>query len=199
MGKKRKLYRCFKSALELADKYYNTSLGRQISNEIVETIGLKLVDPIFTKCYEGAIILRNKVENQTDGPSKVKSQKEVVEHLEKHFELNPKNPRIRTYLAQSLGTLSWYFLFIKDFESAELSARRGLFLDSQENWIVTNIASSLLFQGRYKEAEKIYLQFKEKAFDEKKSWSEVFLADLEELESSGITHPDVEKIRIILR
>ncbi|MEM6764953.1 MAG: hypothetical protein AAF655_08510 [Bacteroidota bacterium] len=37
-----------------------------------------------------------------------------------------------------------------------------------------------------------------KAYDEERSWIEVFLSDLDELAAAGITHPDVEKIRALL-
>ena len=37
------------------------------------------------------------------------------------------------------------------------------------------------------------------AYDEDKSWKEVFLSDLKELEEAGVTHKDVKRARKLLR
>ena len=55
-----------------------------------------------------------------------------------------------------------------------------------------------LFQGKYAEAEKIYITLKDKPYN-KATYRETFLADLNELEKAGITHPDIAKIRALLK
>jgi hypothetical protein len=68
--------------------------------------------------------------------------------------------------------------------------------DSQE-WINTNLALVLLYQGKYEEAKIIYLQLKDKPYGDA-TYGTTFLEDLEVLEKEGITHPDVAKIRKLL-
>jgi tetratricopeptide (TPR) repeat protein len=108
-------------------------------------------------------------------------------------------------LAQKYGGLSWYLLFDHRPKQAEEAAREGLRLGEayppkETLWINTNLALALLYQGNYDEAVVIYKRFRGKRFpdDDKRTWNEVFLADLDELEAAGITHPDVEKIRKLL-
>lgn len=118
---------------------------------------------------------------------------------EEAYKLHPNNLRIKRFLSQNYGSLSWYCLFDKDFKGAETAARRGLELDQTEIWIITNLANASLLQGRYAEAENIYKQFKGQSYDEERSWSQVFLEDLDALAAAGVTHPDVKKARAFLQ
>ena len=61
-----------------------------------------------------------------------------------------------------LGRHSFHALLVKEFSEAELLAREGIAADDSQQWIYTNLAASLLFQGRFSEAEKIYTQWKDK-------------------------------------
>ena len=110
-------------------------------------------------------------------------------------------------LGSSYGSLSWYQLFEKQFANAEQSAQEALDpktfkkndgYDSAMVWVNTNLALALLYQGKYAEAEKIYLALKNQPYN-KSTYKEAFLADLDELGKAGITHKDVEKIRILLK
>ena len=83
---------------------------------------------------------------------------------------------------------------------AESSARRALELDSSEKWIFTNLASALVFQGKFEEkAIEIYKNFKGQAYNEERSWTRVFLEDIDTLEAAGVTHPDFEKVKAFLK
>lgn len=106
----------------------------------------------------------------------------------------------KDWTAEQYGSLAWYHLFNRQFTEAETAARRGIALGGEATeWIHTNLALSLLYQGKYKEAEAVYLQFKGQMYDEEQSWVAIFLKDLDELETAGITHPDVAKIRKLLK
>lgn len=61
-----------------------------------------------------------------------------------------------------LGRHSFHALLVKEFSEAELLAREGIAADDSQQWIYTNLAASLLFQGRFSEAEKIYTQWKDR-------------------------------------
>ena len=112
---------------------------------------------------------------------------------------HPDNQAILSYLSFAYGNLAWYQLFAKDFAAAEKSARKGLETAPSQQWINTNLALSLLFQGKYKKAEAVYVQFKDKPYDETMDFKAVFLKDLADLEAAGITHPDVERVRRLLQ
>ena len=70
--------------------------------------------------------------------------------------------------------------------------------DKKVEWVNTNLALSLLLQGKYTEAEKIYLPLKDKPYSDA-TYKKAFLADLDEMEKNGITHTDFEKIRALLK
>jgi tetratricopeptide (TPR) repeat protein len=86
-------------------------------------------------------------------------------------------------------------MFNKEFSKAEQYAREGLEVDSTQTSIYTKLASSLLLQGKYKEAEKIYKKYKSEL-------KESFLSDFEQFEAEGIIPPeyksDVEMIKELL-
>lgn len=106
----------------------------------------------------------------------------------------------KDWTAEQYGSLAWYHLFNRQFTEAETAARRGIALGGEAaEWIHTNLALSLLYQGKYEEAEAVYLEFKGQMYDEEQSWGAIFLKDLDELEAAGITHPDVAKIRKLLK
>jgi hypothetical protein len=56
----------------------------------------------------------------------------------------------------------------------------------------------LLFQGKYLEAEKMYISLKDKPY-KNATYKDTFLANFNELEKAGVTHPDIAKIKTILK
>jgi tetratricopeptide (TPR) repeat protein len=99
--------------------------------------------------------------------------------------------------ALEYDTLSWYLLFTRNFPAAEAAARRSLALDPSQDSI--NLAHALLLQGKYYEAKKLYLAFTPEEHNDEKFNQSVLLDDLDVLETAGITHPDVAKVRILLK
>ena len=94
-----------------------------------------------------------------------------------------------------VGDQSFYAIFAEQYAEAEQLAREGLAVDSTQHFIYTNLAASLLFQGKYEEAEKIYRQFK----SELKGG---FLDDFEKYAEAGVIpkerEADVERIKKML-
>ena len=125
-------------------------------------------------------------------------QQQIVSVFAEAAADHPENQAILSYLSFAYGNLAWYKLFAKDFTAAEQSARRGLETAPSQQWINTNLALSLLYQGKYEEAEAVYVRFKDQPFNEEMDFRTAFLQDLEDLEAAGITHPDVEKVRALL-
>ena len=148
--------------------------------------------------------LQTQIAKTENNAEKIKLQEQIVEQY-RSLVANG-NPKLANELGGSLSTLAWYQLFEKQFSAAEISAKEALnptrYSKTDDyyanvEWANTNLALALLFQGKYSEAEKIYENFKDKPLNNA-AFREVFLADLDELENAGITHPDVAKIRKLL-
>ena len=103
-------------------------------------------------------------------------------------------------LGRTYGNLSRLYIYANRFEKAEKVARQGLEIDPSLSYIQSYIAIALLNQDKFSEARKIYSQFKDQVYDERtnKSWNDLFLEDLQELEKAGITHQDIVRIKRIL-
>ena len=91
---------------------------------------------------------------------------------------------------------SFYSIFEKLYAEAEAYSKEALEVDSTNHIAYSNLAAALLFQGKYQEAEKIYLQYKPEQ-------KEGFLSDFEEFSKAGVIpksrEEDVEKIKKILK
>ena len=139
------------------------------------------------------------IEQESDPNKRVTQQELVVGSLEFVRKRSPTDSILVSRLANAYGNLAWYHLFNKQFAEAEHAAAAGLEIDPSQEWIHTNLALGLLFQGKWEEAIKIYSTFKREAYDNQRTWVEVFLQDLDALEEAGIQHPDVAKVRAFLK
>ena len=124
------------------------------------------------------------------------SEEMYLSALEVYQRLTAVNPQVyEPYLVRACNNLSFLFLAQGNFEEAERYAREGSKYDSTYHTIYTNLAASLLLQGRYAGAEEIYLRYKEEL-------KEDFLSDFEDFYRRGIIPPeredDVERIKKLL-
>ena len=124
------------------------------------------------------------------------SEEMYLSALEVYQRLTAVNPQVyELYLVRACNNLSFLFLAQGNFEEAERYAREGSKYDFTHHAIYTNLAASLLLQGRYAEAEEIYLRYKEEL-------KEDFLSDFEDFYRRGIIPPeredDVERIKKLL-
>ncbi|MEM8898095.1 MAG: tetratricopeptide repeat protein [Bacteroidota bacterium] len=126
--------------------------------------------------------------------------KKVVSHRQKVAEAHPENADVVSGLALAYYNLSWYALFAGDYLESEQSARKALELSPESTGVISNLATALLFQGKYQEANSLFREWKDKAWvdDRYDTYGEAFLSDLAELEQAGITHPDVVRVRELL-
>ena len=113
--------------------------------------------------------------------------------LKKKYKEAPND--LKTDYAGALGSQSFYAIFMKRYAESEQLAREGLAIDSTQHWIASNLAASLLFHGKYAEAEKIYNQYKSEL-------KESFLDDFKQFAEAGVIpkeyEADVEKIKQML-
>ena len=123
---------------------------------------------------------------------------DAVEILEKAVSINPNN-------ASAFGNLSHYYFFTRDFKKSEEAAINGLLINSTQTWIKANLATALLLQGKYREAERMFLALKDEAcFDNStRTCAQAWLQDFSEFEKAGVIpenqKENVEKIRRLLR
>lgn len=156
------------------------------------------VNQPFEQAKKQAGPFKEQIASLNNEADKVKPQEQIVQLLTNALQNHPDNRAIRTHLAGAYGNLAWYRLFTRDFPAAEEAARQGLSTDSAQTWINANLALSLLFQGKYGEAEALYKKFKDEPVNDSLDFKTAFMKDLETLEAAGITHPDVKKVRRIL-
>jgi tetratricopeptide (TPR) repeat protein len=104
-------------------------------------------------------------------------------------------------LSAAQGSLAWYEIFIHDYAGSLASSDEAIRLDPKNLGAQTNRAHALLFLGRTKDAEAIYLGHRgEKVFansDEK--WEAAILTDFDDMEKAGITNPEFARIRALLK
>jgi tetratricopeptide (TPR) repeat protein len=124
---------------------------------------------------------------------------EALEIYKRLIKDSPANLKLVQLLASCYGRRSWYLLFASKFKEAEQSARTGLEVAPTNIWIKAKLAHSLILQGKYEEALKVYQELKTLKKEEGKSYSEICLKDLDALEKAGVTHKDVTKIRDFLK
>ncbi|MEO1213529.1 MAG: tetratricopeptide repeat protein [Bacteroidota bacterium] len=107
---------------------------------------------------------------------------------------------IANEIVKTYANFSHDCIMLKRFEEAEKHARKACSLDEKNQLAISNLASSLLFQGKYKQAKKIYLQWKDEEYEEDdyEFMKELFLEDLNSFEKAGIIHPDTQKIKELL-
>jgi len=74
-------------------------------------------------------------------------------------------------------------------------------LDPKDLVAQTNRAHALLFLGRTKEAEAIYLGHRgENVFtNSEEKWEQAILGDFDDLEKAGLTNPEIARIRALLK
>lgn len=163
---------------ELSSKYCKEFIKEEIFKELYLTNLSFLVvyynnEKDYTKVYsynaELLPLLKDLYEKDTDNCKKV------------YFE----NLNCQSFLAILLGK----------FKEGEQCSLEAIKVDSTKHIAYTNLAAALLFQGRFEEAEKLYLEYKDE-------FKNTFIDDFAEFERLGVIpeerKADVERIKAIL-
>ncbi|WP_114940962.1 thioredoxin domain-containing protein [Mucilaginibacter endophyticus] len=151
--------------------------------------------------YTFRIVQLNNALNNSDPDNyfgKVERLKQSISLVEKNMQdstaadFYPKNK-----LSSLYGDLAWNQLFIKDFGSTIASAKKGIELAKENDWIYTNLALGYLLSGDVTNAKTLYIDLKNKNYaNGQKSFKEAFLKDFEDLEQEGIIIPtDADQYR----
>jgi tetratricopeptide (TPR) repeat protein len=97
--------------------------------------------------------------------------------------------------------LAWYQLYIRDFAGSLASSDEAIKLGPADLAAQTNRAHALVFLGRTKEAEEVYLKHRgEKVFaGSDEIWEHAILNDFDDLERAGITNAEFARIRELFK
>ena len=151
-------------------------------------------NPVHTQEYEGSLYYLSQLYNVVkDYLAAYQLNKEWLPIMKKKYEAAPES--LRSDYASQMAHQSYYSIFAKQYVEAEQYAREGLAIDATKHFIYSNLASALLFQGRYEEAEQIYRQYKDELKDG-------FLDDFKQYAEAGVIprerKPEVERIKRLL-
>jgi len=98
--------------------------------------------------------------------------------------------------------LSWYALFAQKPLRAIEAAQQTLALDPRQIRAETNLALGYLLNNNWEKAKVIYLKHEGQPIPNgirRRTWNEVFLDDIKQLEGAGILHEDFGKVRELLK
>jgi hypothetical protein len=116
---------------------------------------------------------------------------------------NYSNSQDTATLSTEYGNLSFYSFFARNFKDGLKYAKKGIELDSTNNFIITNLALGYLFTKQFDSAEYYYMQYKDQLIKGNPlTFREGFKQDLRDLEAYGIItkkdellYNEVERIR----
>ncbi len=121
---------------------------------------------------------------------KVKRLKENISLINEQVTLCPASEVYAKELSTTYGSLAFNQFFVEDFEGAIESSDKGLEQIGkfpENDWLYTNLALGYLLTGKYKTAEPIYREYKDKMYgDKRNSFKRGFLDDFRDLEDAGI-------------
>ena len=184
-------------AKAIAEKYPNTPLA-----EAVEGFFRYLFESewkIYNEALEQILPFQKKIGSLKSDRKKINPQENIVKAYLKYHQQFPEFKSIKRALSNAYGNLSWYQITSGLFLEAEASAREGLKVDPNEKWINSNLALSVLLQGRFEPAKEIYINFKDQEYNSYSSFKKIFLRDLVNIEKAGIENEYIDDIRALLR
>jgi WD40 repeat protein len=121
---------------------------------------------------------------------------------QKILELSLHDKGIRSQLSYLCSNLSSFSIYCRQYKNALAAVKISIKADSTMQYSYTNLPLAYLLNDMYKEAEQEYNRWKDKpwtANGQYKTFREVFLADIADLESRSLTHPDFAKVKELLK
>ena len=104
--------------------------------------------------------------------------------------------------AANYNSVGWYGLLSGNYKEALSGIQRGIELDPSNVYLYTNLPLCYLLTGQYEKAKSFYSEYKDKPWTASasfKTFKDVFLTDLADLEKRGITLPDFENVKELLK
>ena len=149
---------------------------------------------LYSKWYNNSLQLLTQLYQTTEEHSKCFTvNEERLPLLKKRYQKDAKT--YQNEYARALGDQSLQGIFAGELEKSEQYAREALSTDTTQIWINSNLAAALLLQGKYNEAETVYLQYKT-------GLKESFLQSFRDFEAAGVIPEerknDVKRIQDLL-
>jgi len=94
--------------------------------------------------------------------------------------------------------LTWYYTLNGEFAKAEQVAKSAL-VGGKTGWLIARLAHTLLLQGKYDDAAKLYLEIKTQKNESGDQFGAVCIKELDLLENVGITNKDFNRVRSLLK
>ena len=105
-----------------------------------------------------------------------------------------------SFISYNCSNLSWRLILMRDFKSSLNAALLAAKADSSNEIIYTNLPLAYILNNDFEKAKDIYLKYQNKFYSyDDRPFKKVFLDDITDLENNGITHPDFEKVRELLK
>ena len=131
----------------------------------------------------------------SDVQKMAEAEKMYLRSLEIYERLAKSSPaQFEPGLANTLGSLSFFYLFVNKYLEAQAAAEKVLSLDSTKTRMYGNLGHSYLLRSEWDKAKQMYEQYIAGEQDPAEAKA-VLLKDWDDLEKAGITHKDMEKAR----
>jgi len=158
----------------------------------------------FSKEYKWVHELLSSIAELTIVLFQQRKYEKTVEYTVRSIEIRkkgvltfPEKVNWKQEIALSYNNAAFFSLYCQRYLDAENFCTDALQTDSSQSLIYTNLALAYLYQGKWEQAKEIYLRLKNQPIDNE-TFKAIFLQDLKDLETAGITHPDVAKARVLL-
>ncbi len=100
--------------------------------------------------------------------------------------------RIKAAVAASeYGNQAYYLLFAREFVESENMSHKAIALDGTKTWLLTNLASALMFQDKIKEADAILDAHRGEIMPDMMTWEKLVAADFKLFREKGLDHPHI--------
>ncbi|MBK7936626.1 MAG: hypothetical protein IPJ82_05840 [Lewinellaceae bacterium] len=119
----------------------------------------------------------------------IRATRLLAESTEKMQRISPQLNTLLYY-----GSLSWYYLFTRQYPDAVKAAEKTLSLDVTQNWARINLGHAWLFQGRWDKAQQVYQEYLKNETNPAAA-KNALIKDWDDLEKAGVTHADMAKAR----
>jgi WD40 repeat protein/energy-coupling factor transporter ATP-binding protein EcfA2 len=108
------------------------------------------------------------------------------------------NQEIRSDLGNAYGVISTFYLLNKNNREAIENAKKGLSIDSTRIWLNTNLVVAYILNDNYEQAIEIFKKNENERYNEFYTFREKILQLARQLEESGLSKDDANKIRRFL-
>lgn len=173
----------------VSDHQYYTDFFNHVKNE----------DLAFNRAVRNNELITEKIYGIAAPEQKAVLQQEIVSSFEKLNEQYPESDKIKNELAYAYNDLAWLLLRSEKFGGAEETIKYAQKLDQPVPSLQCNLAHSYLLQNQFNKAKELYQALSFEKNKEYESYKKIILEDFEKLKLDGIVHPDMVKIRELIK